>query len=210
MSRTTWVFLTTVSAVIMGITGCSPTSENCLDSLASFRTEGEAIFGSSGPSPFSEEFRNQFTGLYFFEPDESYCIEATFELDEQTKTVDYPAFNGKTIPFRQYGTFRFEIAGESQTLVAHQRMDLPEEKRQWLLIMFRDLTNGDETYGGGRYIQVDLPAGIETRIDFNRAANPYCAYEAQLTCPVPPLENWLKIRILAGEKDYKPHSASGT
>ena len=168
------------------------------------------MFRSTDPSPFSEEFRSQFTGLDFFEPDESYCIEATFYVDEQAKTVNYPAFNGKTIPFRQYGTFRLEIAGKSRDLVAHQRMDLPEEKRQWLLIMFRDLTNGEETYGGGRYIQVDLPAGDETRIDFNRAANPYCAYEAQLTCPVPPVENWLKVPIFAGEKDYKPHSASGT
>ena len=136
--------------------------------------------------------------------------EATFELNGQEKTVDYPAFNNKTIPFRQYGTFRFEIAGEPQSLVAYQRMDLPEDERQWLLIMFRDLTNGDETYGGGRYIQVDLPTNPGTKIDFNRAASPYCAYEAEFICPVPPLENWLKVRIPAGEKDYLQHGSSDT
>jgi hypothetical protein len=204
------LYLMTALPIMWGIAGCGPVSESCIASLDSFRAESESIFLTSDPSPFSEEFRKEFAGLSFFEPNESYCIEATFELNDEAKTVDYPAFNDKTIPFRQYGTFRFEIAGEAQSLVAHQRMDLPENKRQWLLIMFRDLTNGEETYGGGRYIQVDLPSNASTRIDFNRATNPYCAYEAQLTCPVPPLENWLKVRIPAGEKDYSRHSASDT
>ena len=210
MNTTARLYLLTASPLIWGIAGCGPVTESCVGSLDSFRAESESIFLTSDPSPFSEEFRKEFAGLSFFEPNESYCVDASFELNSQAKTVDYPAFNNKTIPFREYGTFRFEIAGEPQSLVAHQRMDLPEAKRQWLLIMFRDLTNGDETYGGGRYIQVGLPTDTNAKIDFNRAANPYCAYEAQLTCPVPPLENWLKVRIPVGEKDYSRAGSNDT
>jgi uncharacterized protein (DUF1684 family) len=204
------LFLLTASPVILGITGCGAVSSSCTDTLEPFRTESESFFLTADASPFSEEFRKEFSGLSFFEANEIYCVDSSFELDEQSETVDYPAFNNKTIPFRQFGTFYFEIDGKPQSLVAHQRMDLPEEERQWLLIMFRDLTNGDETYGGGRYIQVDLPVSPGTKIDFNRATNPYCAYEAQFTCPVPPLENWLKVRLPAGEKDYARHGATGT
>ena len=204
------LFLLTASPVILGITGCGAASNSCTDTLESFRAENVSYFLTADGSPFSEEFRKEFSGSSFFEADDSYCVNSSFELDEQSETVDYPAFNSKTIPFRQFGTFYFEIDGKPQSLVAHQRMDLPEENRQWLLIMFRDLTNGDESYGGGRYIQVDLPVSLRTRIDFNRAMNPYCAFEAEFTCPVPPLENWLKVRIPAGEKDYSPHGASGT
>ena len=200
----------TVLSVICVTTGCAPAHESCTDSLDSFRADNESLFLPSAPSPFSEEFRLKFAGLSYFEADESYCVDATFEQIVDAKTVDYPAFNDKTIPFRLYGTFEFEIEGEPMSLVAHQRMDLPEAKRQWLLIMFRDLTNGDETYGGGRYIQVDVPTDSKTKIDFNRATNPYCAYEAQLTCPVPPLQNWLKVRISVGEKDYSQNKANGT
>ncbi len=204
------LFLLTASPVILGITGCGAASNSCTDTLESFRAENVSYFLTADGSPFSEEFRKEFSGLSFFETNETYCVDSSFELDEQSETVDYPAFDNKTIPFRQFGTFYFEIDGKPQSLVAHQRMDLPEEKRQWLLIMFRDLTNGDETYGGGRYIQVDLPVSPGMKIDFNRATNPYCAYEAEFTCPVPPLENWLKVRIPAGEKNYSRHGATDT
>jgi len=192
------------------MTGCGAVSGSCTDTLESFRAESESYFLTEDSSPFSEEFQKEFAGLSFFEANDAYCVNASFELDEESETVDYPAFDNKTIPFRQFGTFSFEIDGKPHSLVAHQRMDLPEENHQWLLIMFRDLTNGDESYGGGRYIQVDLPISPGTKIDFNRAMNPYCAYEAEFICPVPPLENWLDVRIPVGEKDYSQHGASST
>jgi uncharacterized protein (DUF1684 family) len=81
-------------------------------------------------------------------------------------------------------------------------MDLPKTERQWVLIPFRDETNGDETYGGGRYLQVDLPISSATTLDFNRAFNPLCAYDSKFTCPIPPADNALKVSIPAGEKSY--------
>jgi uncharacterized protein (DUF1684 family) len=186
------------------------TAESCTDSLDSYRTENETYFLRSEESPFSEEFKTNFAGFSYFQGDEQYCVDATFELINNGKTIDYPTFDGKTIPFRKIGVFRFSLEGATQALTANQRMDLPESQRQWALVMFRDRTNSFETYGGGRYLQIDLPIQAETTIDFNRSANPYCAYQATFVCPVPPVENWLKVRIPAGEKDYSGKQVDAT
>jgi len=113
-----------------------------------------------------------------------------------------PTYNEKSIPFREYGVFEFRVDGVGYSLTAYQRMDLPEEERQWVLVPFKDKTNGHETYGGGRYLEIMLPIDARTEIDFNRAANPWCAYDPRYTCPVPPLENWLSLPIEAGEKMF--------
>jgi len=113
-----------------------------------------------------------------------------------------PTYNVKSIPFREYGVFEFRVDGVGYSLTAYQRMDLPEEERQWVLVPFKDKTNGHETYGGGRYLEIMFPIDARTEIDFNRAANPWCAYDPRYTCPVPPLENWLSLPIEAGEKMF--------
>jgi len=82
-------------------------------------------------------------------------------------------------------------------------MDLPEDSRQWALIPFKDATNGRDTYGGGRYLHINLPIQSHTSIDFNRAFNPWCAYDPGYVCPLPPAKNWLRVSIDAGEKSFK-------
>lgn len=143
-----------------------------------------------------------FSGFTYFDDDESYCVDAKYDLSNNTQTVEFPTFNKETIPFREHGVFRFEIAGNTLALTAFQRMDLPEGRRQWVLVAFRDLTNGKETYGGGRYLEINLPIDSTTILDFNRAANPFCAYQPDFACPMPPIENWLKLRIPVGELNY--------
>jgi uncharacterized protein len=177
-------------------------AESCLDSLDEYRVEKEAYFLNSDESPFDEAFRESFAGFSYFDSDKTFCLDATFEHIDDSRTVDYPTFDNRTIPFRRYGIFHFEFEGEPLSLVAFQRMDLPEAERQWVLVMFRDRTNGNGSYSGGRYLQIDLPIAADTVIDFNRADNPYCAYLPQFACPVPPVENWLDISIPAGEMDY--------
>jgi uncharacterized protein (DUF1684 family) len=75
-----------------------------------------------------------------------------------------------------------------------------KEYKKYLFIPFRDLTSGKESYGGGRYIDTEIPAGETLILDFNRAYNPYCAYSHRYSCPIPPEENTLKVEIRAGEK----------
>jgi uncharacterized protein (DUF1684 family) len=79
-------------------------------------------------------------------------------------------------------------------------LESPDAKE--LFFIFKDLTNGKETYAGGRFLYSPLPQGDHVMLDFNQAHNPNCAYSSYSTCPLPPLQNWLKGSIRAGEKIY--------
>lgn len=108
----------------------------------------------------------------------------------------------RTPIYRRYGYIYFELNGKKCRLTAYQNMELikKEEYKNYLFIPFRDGTSGVESYGGGRYLDVTIPENETITIDFNLAYNPYCAYSYRYSCPVPPEENTLKIRIEAGEK----------
>jgi uncharacterized protein (DUF1684 family) len=194
------------------IAGCgqssAPVSNDtaCLSNLVEHRSSIDARFAND-EYPLSEAQKASFHGLNYFPPNTDYCFPARFETAAARETFDMPTYNEKSIPFRQYGTLEFQFDGVAYTLTAFQRMDLPEEERQWVLVPFKDTTNGHETYGGGRYLEIKLPINVQTEIDFNRAANPWCAYDARYTCPIPPVENWLSFSIEAGEKTFAAHDA---
>ncbi len=175
---------------------------SCLDSLVKHRSQVEFDYLQSNDSPFDKELKAGFAGFSYFAGDSAFCVDASFEPSGDTKVFSMPSFDGKTLPFRKYGVFHFQLDGARRSLSAYQRMDLPPDQRQWVLVPFRDSTTGHETYGGGRYLQLDLPLPARTTLDFNRAFNPLCAYKSTFTCPIPPAENWLKVRVAAGEKAY--------
>ena len=194
--------LLTVLLMLGGVTA----EGSCLDSLAAHRAETEADYLRSKDSPFDEAMRAHFAGFKYFDGDAAYCVDASFEpASKDEKQFNMAAFNGKNIAYRKYGVFRFRLGGAMQTLTAYQRMDLPEKERNWVLIPFQDRTNGKETYGGGRYLDLYFPIREHTELDFNRAYNPLCAYDSKFTCPIPPAENRLKIAVTAGEKVYAGH-----
>ena len=90
---------------------------------------------------------------------------------------------------------RFDVAGERVALIAYEQGDE-------LFIPFRDATSGKETYGAGRYVEAEPLGGGRFTLDFNRAYNPYCAYNDAWRCPLPPSENWLAVAIRAGELSF--------
>lgn len=98
----------------------------------------------------------------------------------------------------RYGQFHFTVDGKECVLTAYQSADHPEH----LFLPFKDATNGTETYGAGRYIDVSAQpdASVHYVIDFNLAYNPYCAYNPAYSCPVVPRENFLTVPIRAGER----------
>ncbi len=176
---------------------------SCLDDLSSHRASIDADYANGDESPLSDEQKAVFTGLEYFTGDDNFCVEATFTVSAESEVFEMPTFNEASLPFREYGTFRFSVGGSDHSLTAYQRMDLPEDRRQWVLVPFKDATNGRGTYGGGRYLEIDLPIDSSTTIDFNRGSNPWCAYDPGYVCPVPPSKNWLNLRIEAGEKAFK-------
>ena len=147
--------------------------------------------------------------IRFFKPDKRWAVKAEIIRTPAAQPFDMATHSGKTKRFRQYATLRFTAPGprglRHLTLSAYERIDPPAgdtESAKTLFIPFQDLTNGEETYGGGRYMDL-MRAEMEGNhllLDFNKAYNPYCAFAEGFSCPIPPAENRLAIRVAAGEQ----------
>jgi len=194
---------TVVAFLALAVVSCSSKDgDPCALDLESHRKSVDDEFATFD-APLTSEQKAVFAGLDYYAGDSSFCIAAEFTRTVDTEIFDMPTFDEASLPFQEYGTFTFEIGGETQTLTGYQRMDLPEDSRQWALIPFKDATNGRDTYGGGRYLHINLPIQSHTSIDFNRAFNPWCAYDPGYVCALPPAKNWLRVSIDAGEKSFK-------
>ncbi|MFH0893276.1 MAG: DUF1684 domain-containing protein [Bacteroidota bacterium] len=156
-------------------------------------------------SPMKDEDQLAFTGHEFFKPNLKYRVVADFKLTPEAKVFEMARSKGNTAPYRKYGEATFMIGKKKYTLALYQNQKLmnDEKYKNELFIPFRDRTNGLETYGGGRFMDVDIPAGNTVIIDFNKSYNPYCCYNEKYSCPLPPKENILSIEIRAGIKTYK-------
>ncbi len=93
------------------------------------------------------------------------------------------------------GTLTLELQGRAATLVAY-------DQGGELFVPFRDVTSGGETYGAGRYVEAHPLGGDRYELDFNTAYNPYCAYNENWSCPLPPRSNWLDVATRAGERAF--------
>lgn len=152
--------------------------------------------------PLDAEKRLSFTGLSYFPIQKEYFIEGVLELFPSPKTVLLE--QGDTMKqMMRYGKAIFEWEGEEQALLMYKPVPDPLMREEdYLFIPFFDATNGEETYTGGRYIYPVLNNAGMLEIDFNRASNPYCAYNHKFNCVVPPAENTLEFPIKAGEKTF--------
>ena len=146
----------------------------------------------------------QAKGINFFAPDRSFCVWGTFTETPGSVPFMIETHSGKKKPFREYGTVTFSIHDTTLILHIYQSIDLIKDAahKDDLFVPFNDETNYDETFGGGRYIDLsikDIKNG-QLLIDFNKCYNPYCAYADGYSCPLPPVENRLHIGIRAGEQ----------
>jgi len=143
------------------------------------------------------ETRKNFTGFKQYPVNPDYCIEAVYTSYDTPKliTIQDVIEIYHEVPFQGFVTF--ELGGQEQRLEANVDDD------GYIRLDFKDATNGDTTYVGGRFLVAEMPKDGKIIVDFNRAYNPPCAYTDYATCPLPPLENRLSIRIEAGEKAYR-------
>lgn len=145
--------------------------------------------------------RRNFHGLTYFPIDGRYRVEATFKPYDPPKQIPIVNVLGMTENMVSPGALVFQIDG--QTVSLDPVLETPDADE--LFLIFGDRTNGRETYGAGRYVYAPLPAAGEqtVTVDFNRAYNPPCVFTDYATCPLPPSQNKLPVRIAAGEKSYK-------
>jgi len=138
-----------------------------------------------------------FKGVERFPIDESWKINAKFEAYNPVKEIDVPNVLGQISKEKCPGAVVFERDGKTN------RIDAVDEGEDKLFLIIADQTSGEETYGGGRFMYVNKPDSTGTiLLDFNKAYNPPCVFTKYATCPLPPLQNYLKLKIEAGEKVY--------
>jgi len=148
----------------------------------------------------NSRFRKQFTGLHWYPVKARYRVEARFVPYEAARTMPIPTILGTTEPMLNPGYVLFDLHGSELRLEALQ--EGPDED---LFFIFHDRTSGRQTYPAGRFLHADRPVEGVVVLDFNRAYNPPCAFTPYATCPLPPLQNRLPVRIEAGELDYGHH-----
>jgi uncharacterized protein (DUF1684 family) len=198
------------------------------EQLQTSRAEKDEFFREDRRSPLSPSQQEAFDGLDYFSPDPDYRVAATVEVTDDPEPVELTVENGPPERFLRAVTFSFELprdaddteetremsreetasggetgsGGEtvSESLCGYQR----ESGGDGLFVPFRDKTTGQETYRGGRYMDLHpdgaLADGATVTVDFNLAYTPFCAFDDAFACPLPPEENWLSTTVPAGER----------
>jgi uncharacterized protein (DUF1684 family) len=169
------------------------------DELREHRHSKDEYLSEHPHSPLPPDERAEFDGLDYFPPNPDLRFELPLHEHDETETITIGTTTEGEREYVRWGEFRFSVDGEDVTLQAY-RAD-PGEDRLW--VPFRDATSGEETYGAGRYL--DLEADRDRvdgawLLDFNLAYNPFCAYSPQFECSLVPMDNWLDVPIQAGEK----------
>ncbi len=145
--------------------------------------------------------------LRFYDPDPAYRVTATLERISNAQPFEMATYAGTTKPYILFAKATFQLKGATHQLAIYRSLELSRmpQFRDYLFLPFKDATNGDTTYGGGRYMDFrvgDIKDDSTLVIDFNKAYNPYCAYSDGYQCPIPPPENQLGIAVEAGEMEF--------
>jgi len=193
------------------------------EAVAEFRKQKDDHFGTQSESPIPAEEQKKFTGLKYFSANYQLRLVAQVERLPEGDFIKMNTSDDTTRLFQRYAHLRFEIEGRVLQLTAYRPADVEEQvhehedhdhegheheshEEETLFIPFRDTLSGRETYGAGRYLDLEEETAEDgtpfVTLDFNLAYNPYCAYNELYSCPLTPLENVLPIPIAAGEKIY--------
>lgn len=177
--------------------------EEFISEIKEFQEKLNHHYSDKETSPLKKKERRKFKGYRFFEIDLGYRVIAKVVIIENPDTIVMPTSAGTEKKYLRYARLEFKIDDKECQLIAYQRAK--EGHKNYLFIPFRDGTTGKDSYGGGRYIDLDMPIGDEVVLNFNLAYNPYCAYTSGWFCPLPPQENTLKVEIKAGLKVPHEH-----
>ncbi|WP_210516786.1 DUF1684 domain-containing protein [Hymenobacter terricola] len=190
-----------IGIILYSLGGIKPFSSVYFAQLRQFRSEKNRTFRQSPNSPLATADKAVFDSLNYYPADLALVAEATISRSARPETLLIQMSANRAEKYLRWGQARFQIANQPQQVALYLQATGTDST---LFIPFTDLTNGHESYGGGRYLDVPLPApnATEIKLDFNRAYNPYCAYNNDYSCPVPPAENRLQVAIPAGEKSF--------
>lgn len=170
-----------------------------MSALTEMRRHKDHFFKSDPHSPLSAAQRRAFTGLQYYPENPALRFDVKLDRSTNPEQVRMQTSTGEVQQYFRFGTFNFEVDGQQATLTIYGSHEGDA------FVPFADSTSGGETYGAGRYLDLEWLGGDRYHVDFNLAYNPWCAYSPEYSCPIPPGENRLKVPIRAGEKDFAPH-----
>jgi uncharacterized protein (DUF1684 family) len=170
------------------------------------RAEKDKSFKDKKETPFKKKKdRRAFKKLDYFPADDNYALSAEVIPFPEVDTLIFPTSAGTEKSFLRWAILRFELEGKTLELEAYsslQNINHPVYSN-YLFVPFTDLCSSEECYGGGRYLDLQIPEGDHLELDFNYAYNPLCAYSEGWFCPIPPRQNHLDFYIAAGEQNYE-------
>jgi uncharacterized protein (DUF1684 family) len=189
--------LVALTLIIFLVLGDESAKQAYLEKVETDRANRDKIFKTSAESPIAR--KDSFQGLSYFPIDPNFKIKARFEPIKGAEPYRIQMTKSDPELYAKFGYAIFSYQGKTyKLLLLHKPGD------RFLFLPFLDASNGKETYSGGRYINnVAFPKADEVILDFNYATNPYCVYNEDYTCPIPPKENRLDFAVLAGEKMYR-------
>jgi uncharacterized protein len=187
-------------AIVYTITG-TESEELYLETVQKDRDRQYKFLKYGLDSPLSGSQKSELKELEYYPIDPAYKVRAKMIPVEDRKMIELPMTDGTVEKYLRHSFAEFELNGQKTKLLLLQAAK-ESDKRNFFLA-FADATSGEETYGGGRYLNLRQDGKNSITIDFNLSYNPYCAYNPDFACPLPPKENILEMPIRAGEKDYK-------
>ncbi len=174
-------------------------------SILDWQQELNASFIDEAQTPLSKKALKKFKGLDFFSVDSAYLIKALLVRTPNELPFNMPTTTERSPVYVKFGMVIFDFKGKAFNLPVYKSLTLldTDAMKDYLFLPFTDETNGVESYGGGRYLDLTVPKGDTILLDFNKAYNPYCAYNENYSCPIPPKENHISIEIRAGVMNWE-------
>jgi uncharacterized protein (DUF1684 family) len=182
---------------------CTPREVPYEDQIASWHAEKDQFMRESSESPVPADKRTAFPPLPYFPTNIEYRVPAALNVARVDQILEMQTSTGQRRQMQRIGALEFTLKGQSVKLTAFA--EATDKQLLRLFVPFGDLTNGNETYQGGRYLDLDRTATGIYDLDFNRAYHPFCLYNPTYDCPIPPRENRLSMPIRAGEKLEQAH-----
>nr|WP_298991772.1 DUF1684 domain-containing protein [uncultured Polaribacter sp.] len=187
---------------------CNSNGKRPLLGETEYQQKLNASYKDATTSPLKKKDLKNFNGLDFFAVDSNFIVTANLTRIENAPVFEMATTTDRKPLYKEYGLLRFNINGQDLELTIYQSQDdLRDEKyKDYLFLPFTDNTSGNESYGGGRYMDVmitDIKDDNTIELNFNNTYNPYCAYNDDYSCPLTPRKNHLDIEIKAGIKAFK-------
>jgi len=175
--------------------------QNYATELQVHRVAEEKSFRNKETTLLSDDYFERFTGLNYFPADIKYRIVAKLVRLSETELTNLGTTGGTPYGFMRFGKVEFFLDGKAIEL---QVFEFPSDDtaRPAIFVPFRDATSGKDSYGGGRFMIINIPQSDQVVVDFNLAINPICVYDPDYICPIPPLSNTISDRIVAGAMMY--------